>query len=56
MDYEVTYKYSAGKITARRRFIQHKEILKPEEYAAYKDFYSKVLKEDTRQILLTKGK
>jgi hypothetical protein len=43
-------------LTAKRRYIQTKTFIEPEEYENYKQFYSKALKEDRRQLLLVKNK
>ena len=43
-------------LTAKRRYIQTKTFIEPEEYDNYKQFYSKALKEDRRQLLLVKNK
>ncbi|MEO8168608.1 MAG: hypothetical protein ABI623_10190, partial [bacterium] len=51
-DYSVSYKLSGGSLLATREFIQKKNRVQPEEYAAYKKFYNDALKEDTKQIVL----
>lgn len=53
-DYSVTYKVFGGSLLATRVFIQKKNTVQPEEYAAYKKFYNDALKEDTKQIVLRK--
>ena len=53
-DYSVTYKLSGSSLVATREFVQKKNIVQPDEFAAYKKFYNDALKEDTRQIVLRK--
>ena len=50
----MTYKLAGGSLLATREFVQKKNIVQPDEYAAYKKFYNDALKEDTKQIVLRK--
>jgi hypothetical protein len=53
-EYSVTYKLTGTKLVAMREYIQKKNIVTPDEYAAYKKFYYDALKEDTKQMVLRK--
>jgi Tfp pilus assembly protein PilF len=54
-DYSATYRYSKGLLQAKRQFVYKKDVVTPEEYAAFKQFYNNVVRDDSRQVLL-KGK
>jgi hypothetical protein len=41
-------------LTVSRRFIKRKTFVEPSEFQAYKEFYSKAVREDRRQLLLKK--
>lgn len=52
--YKVTYTFSKGVITAVREMIFRKEIITPEEYKPFKEFYESVMREDEKNIVLKK--
>jgi tetratricopeptide (TPR) repeat protein len=51
-DYSIGYSFSNGVIRGRRELINKKAIVSPSEYSEFKKFFTDVLKEDERQILL----
>lgn len=53
-DYALTYTVGKGVITAQRELIYKKEIIQPEEYTAFKEFYNKVQLADEVNIVLKK--
>lgn len=53
-EYTATYKLIGGSLLASREFIRKKSRVEPDEYAAYKKFYTDVLREDGKQIVLRK--
>ena len=52
-DYKLTYSSAKGVITGTRECVFKKEIIQPEEYLEFKEFYNKVLLEDAASIVLT---
>ena len=54
-DYSATYRFSKGVLLAKRQFVYKKDVIAPEEYTAFKQFYNNVVRDDSRQVLL-KGK
>ncbi len=53
-DYSAKYSFKNGVITATRSFINKKNMVTTEEFAAFKSFYNSVVKEDTKQLLIEK--
>ncbi len=51
-DYQVSFSYADGLITVKREIVRKKYLVTPEEYAEFKQFYNRVIKEDDRSILL----
>jgi tetratricopeptide (TPR) repeat protein len=51
-EYELTFKYGNGMITARRHLQNKKMDILPAEYEEFKKFYNAVLVEDNKPILL----
>jgi predicted Zn-dependent protease len=51
-DYHLSFSYADGVITARREIVRKKLAVTPEEYAEFKQFFNRVIKEDDRSILL----
>jgi tetratricopeptide (TPR) repeat protein len=51
-DYQLSFTYADGKIVARRELINKKAVVTPEEYAEFRQFCNRVVKEDERSILL----
>jgi tetratricopeptide (TPR) repeat protein len=51
-DYSATYRFSKGLLRAKRQFVYKKDVIAPEEYAAFKQFYNNVVRDDSRQVLL----
>ncbi|MGE5438724.1 MAG: DUF3857 domain-containing protein [Bacteroidota bacterium] len=53
-DYTIDIAYRDGVIHAKRSITFKSQCISTEDYAASKDFYNKVIKEDSKQILLKK--
>ena len=53
-NYHVKLDYLNGHIKGERTIYYKDSIIEPDEYAEFKAFYSKVISEDNRQILLKK--
>jgi len=51
-DYSVQYAISNGNLVARRRIVNKKLTVSPEEYSDFRTFHNSMVKEDHRQILL----
>ncbi|MGH9850619.1 MAG: transglutaminase domain-containing protein, partial [Blastocatellia bacterium] len=51
-DYQLSFTYADGKIVAKRELLNKKAVVTPEEYAEFKQFCNRVIKEDERSILL----
>lgn len=50
LSYSLTFKMSGTKILATRTMKYNKEIVSPEEYAAFKDAFTKISEADAKQI------
>ena len=53
-DYSVNLSFKNGIIYGIREYINKKQVVTPELYKDFKDFYNKALKEDENQIVLIK--
>jgi hypothetical protein len=51
-DYSLRFTYANGVVTGLREIINKKVLVTPQEYAEFKQFYNRVVKEDDRSILL----
>ncbi|MGE5398860.1 MAG: tetratricopeptide repeat protein [Ignavibacteriales bacterium] len=51
-DYSLSCRYENGNLYAKRNILYKKTEITIDEYTKCKDFYNKVIKEDSRQILL----
>lgn len=51
-DYTLKFVFSNGVLSGRRKLINKKRVVSPEEYLEFKKFYNDVVKEDNKQILL----
>jgi tetratricopeptide (TPR) repeat protein len=54
-DYSLSTSYKDGVIHAKRIINFKNSLITPEDYSACKDFYNKVIKEDSKQVLLKKN-
>lgn len=52
--YSIQYRFANGILRAQRRLIYKERMISPEIYADFKRFYSNLVREDTRQIVLQK--
>ncbi|MFQ5772466.1 MAG: transglutaminase family protein, partial [bacterium] len=53
-DYSISYSFSQGVLKGRRKFVNKKSVVLPEEYAEFKKYYNRVVNEDSKQILFKK--
>ncbi|MFQ5606083.1 MAG: tetratricopeptide repeat protein [bacterium] len=53
-DYFRSVTISGDKLTAKRTFINKKHVVYPEDYAEFKEFYNRAIKEDSKQLLFRK--
>ncbi|HQV30645.1 MAG TPA: DUF3857 domain-containing protein, partial [Calditrichia bacterium] len=51
-DYQLNFTFSNGVIYGKRLFINKKQVVSPEDYRSFREFYNRVVREDSRQILL----
>ncbi len=51
-DFRLSFSYANGVVVARKELVNKKSVVTPEEYAEFKQFYNRVLKEEERAILL----
>ncbi|HTY59583.1 MAG TPA: DUF3857 and transglutaminase domain-containing protein, partial [Bacteroidota bacterium] len=54
--YSVVYRYAKGTLDATRTMVFMKLVVNPEDYAPFKKYYNEAVKEDNRQLLLSRGK
>jgi tetratricopeptide (TPR) repeat protein len=52
--YTCTLQYAKGILSGRRQFVHVKTAVPPQDYQAFKAFYTSVMKEDGTQVLLRK--
>ena len=55
-DFYINYEYNNGIVTAERFFKRKKTTVEPDEYAAFREFYNKVMEKEASQILLKRKK
>jgi tetratricopeptide (TPR) repeat protein len=54
--YSVDYKYAQGVLTGTRTLVYRNSMVSPAAYAGFKKFYNEAMKEDNRQLLLSKSR
>jgi hypothetical protein len=54
-DYSISVNYHDGKIHAVRTMVYKSREVKPEDFQAYKEFYTKAMRADNKQFLLKRG-
>ncbi|MEK7729808.1 MAG: DUF3857 and transglutaminase domain-containing protein, partial [candidate division KSB1 bacterium] len=53
--YSVQYRFANGVLRAQRKLVCKNRMISPEAYAEFKRFYTNVVREDARQIVLQKA-
>ncbi|HEX4947663.1 MAG TPA: hypothetical protein VFZ34_13415, partial [Blastocatellia bacterium] len=51
-DFRMSFSYANGVITAKKEIVNKKDVVTPEEYAEFRQFFQRVLKEEERAVLL----
>ena len=51
-DFEMSFELKGDKLLAKRSLIRKKDIILPSEYAAFREFFNKVIEADTRQLAI----
>lgn len=54
-DYRISVTYEEGRLIAVRTMIYKAREVKPEDFQAYKEFYTKAMRGDNKQFLLKRG-
>lgn len=54
-DYRISVSYADGRINAVRTMIYKTREVKPDDFQAYKEFYTKAMRADNKQFLLKRG-
>lgn len=53
-EYTLEFSMESNRLRAKRRYIYKSSYVEAGDYDAYKKFYNRIVKEDSRQILLKK--
>jgi hypothetical protein len=51
-DFDMSFELKGDKLLAKRSLIRKKDIILPSEYAAFREFFNKVIEADTKQLAI----